>query len=255
MLIGNEKIEKPSKFWLFTESGRALFDLGTYFASGLIWKNLPQGDGHPVLIFPGFLASDLSTGPLRRFLSYKNYSPQPWKLGRNLGDYEVLEERMSQKIEQVHKRFQQKVSIIGWSLGGVFAREMAKKLPHCVRRVITLGSPFGGIRKPNNAAWIFELLSGKQINEIEYDGIDEIPTPPPVPSTAIYSKSDGIVPWQCCMEIGTGRTENVEIVGAHLGLGHNPAALICIADRLAQPEGEWQPFVPTGYQRLFFPAY
>lgn len=253
MLLGNEKIEKPSKFWLFTESGRALFDFGSYFASSLMWRNLPEGDRHPVIIFPGFLASDMSTRPLRRFLAYKNYTPHPWALGRNLGDYEDLEDKMTQKVEEIYQRYGRKVSIIGWSLGGVFAREVARKVPYMVRGVITMGSPFGGIKKPNNAAWIFELISGKKVKDVEYHGIDKMGSPPPVPSTAIYSKSDGIVPWQCCMEIGTGQTENVEVVGAHLGLGHNPASLICIADRLAQEENQWEPFQPKGYQKLFFP--
>jgi len=254
MKMNNMTFSKPSKLWFFTEGSRALLDLGTYFFSKPIWDTLPDGDGHPVVIFPGFLASDTSTIPLRKFLRERNFYVHPWKLGRNLGQYEELESQMMERVEAVYEKHQRKVSLIGWSLGGVFAREVAKKSPHLIRSVITLGSPFSGITQPNNASWIFELISGKKIQDLSYEGIDQIHKSPSMPTTAIYSKTDGIVPWQSCLEPALPHTENIEVSAAHFGLGHNPAALICIADRLAQEEGEWAPFKPNAKTKSFFPS-
>jgi len=144
-----------------------------------------------------------------------------------------------------------KVSLIGWSLGGVFAREVARQIPEEVRLVITLGSPFGA-PKANHSWRLYELLAGTRIRDIDPARLEQMATPPPVPSTAIYSETDGVVAWQCCLERPGPHSESVAVHGSHMGLGFNPLVYEVIADRLAQPEGRWSPFRRTGLRRHFY---
>jgi pimeloyl-ACP methyl ester carboxylesterase len=240
-----DDIKRPSPLLLLMES-RALLELGAYFAFVPLLKtfeSLPKGDGHPVLVLPGFIASDVSTTLLRNFLGDLGYEAFPWRLGRNLADYDQLEMLMNERVKWLRKRYLRKVSLIGWSLGGVYAREIARAMPNDIRQVITLGSPFRGIGKENNANWAYELIHGKSVRDIDDELVKRVCTPPPVPTTAIFTRTDGIVNWETCVENPEGPiTENIEVLGSHCGLGHNPMVLMHIAERLAQPEGEWQPY-------------
>ncbi len=199
--------------WFPLEGVRAFAERVAYVPAerGLL-DRAPRGDGHPVLVLPGFLAADDSTGVLRRYLRALGYSAHPWLQGRNLGPSSRLAERLSGRVEELSDRHGRKLSLVGWSLGGVFARQLAKRMPERVRQVITLGSPFGASSAP------------------------------PVPATAIYSKSDGITDWEDCRESEGHERENIEVVGSHCGLGWNARALWAIADRLALAEGDWKPF-------------
>ena len=141
--------------------------------------------------------------------------------------------------------------MIGWSLGGVYARELARRTPNYVRSVITLGSPFSGDPHANNAWRLYERVSQRKVED--WPDRDRMKTPPPVPATAIFTRSDGIVAWQGCLERDGPTSENIEVEGSHCGLGHNPLALYAIADRLAQREGRWKKFERTGMRRLIFP--
>jgi len=134
--------------------------------------------------------------------------------------------------------------LIGWSLGGVFAREIAKKRPNLIRQVITLGSPFRAVVEKNNATWLYTYASGGQkVEDIDPALIAELPNPAPVPTTAIYSKEDGVVPWEYCMEKEeTAIHQNIQVRGSHLGLGVNPSVLHIIADRLLYSSEDWQHF-------------
>nr|MBP7624412.1 hypothetical protein [Xanthomonadales bacterium] len=132
----------------------------------------------------------------------------------------------------------------------IYAREIAKLVPECVRQVITLGSPFKGDPRANNAYSIFRMVSG---HRVDANMVARIGEKPPVPSTSIYSKSDGVVPWQASHQESQEEAENIVVKASHLGLGFNPAALYAIADRLAQREGEWRPFERRGLKRLIFP--
>jgi len=212
-----------------------------------------KGDGHRVFVIPGFLASDVSTKPLRRFLDKIGYKTCGWELGTNLADLEQLA-IISEKIHQLYDQDQQPISLIGWSLGGVYAREIAKEHPEKIRQVITLGSPFNGINEPNNANITFEFIKWlKGYPEIDEDFVATLPNPAPLPSTAIYSKRDGIVPWQACMEkIEDDIHQNIEVSGSHLGMGVNPPVLEIIADRLMYREENW---VKYGEENLFIGSY
>jgi hypothetical protein len=212
----------------------------------------PRGDGHAVLVFPGFMAGDLSTQPLRRFLRRLSYDAQPWRLGRNYGPTQAIVDGLVSRLSE--HAGTGRVSLVGVSLGGVFARDLARQHPELVRQVITLASPF---RLPvrysgpdlTHASWVYRAFESRHSTHFaERPEEQELP-PLPVPTTAIYTRSDGVVPWQACIEREGPTSENIEVWGSHIGLGHNPLALAVIADRLAQPEDAWgrlRPIVDKG---------
>ena len=235
----------PSKLLLLLE-GRAAGELLTTFALRRWLRRLPGGDGHPVLILPGFLASDFSTRPLRRFLRDRGYWAHRWRLGRNLGPREGLEWEMTERLREVQRRHDRKVSLIGWSLGGVYARALANRHPERVRSVITLGSPFAQDTRANNSWRLYEALTGDRLDEIDPAKLAEVRRTPPVPTTSIYSRSDGVTNWRTALEVEGPEAENVQVPGSHLGLGFNPLVLYVVADRLAQREGSWQPLFRPG---------
>ncbi len=240
-----EKIGRPSPLLLLLES-RAFLEFSVQMV-GLpllqMMANIPKGDGHPILVLPGFVASDRSTRVLRSYLKQLGYQPYPWELGRNWANYEDLEDLMNERVKHLRAKYGRKVSLIGWSLGGVYAREIARKQPHAVRQIITMGSPFRGIGQDSNASWVYEMISGRKNQDIDPELLARFTQAPPVPTTAIYTRTDGIVSWKHCLEKHTGpMTENIEVIGSHCGLGHNPMVLLHIAERLSQQEGDWMPF-------------
>lgn len=241
------RVAPPSLFWLLLE-GRAMGELATTLALRPLLRRLEPGDGHPVLLLPGFLASDFSTRPLRRFLRDLGYWAHRWNLGRNLGVRDDLEDRMSQRLAEIHQRHGRRVSLVGWSLGGVYARALANRHPEQVRSVISLGSPFAADTKGNNSWRLYEWITGTRLDEIPAERLDDTRRTPPVPTTSIFSRSDGITAWRCAVQPEGPAAESVEVPGSHLGLGFNPLVLYVIADRLAQPEGEWQPFFRPGVE-------
>lgn len=253
-----EPIQKPSLFWLATEGHRALFELSTYLPYKFLSHHSKTGDGHNVLVLPGFMATDVSTTPLRSFLKDIGYTPHGWGVGRNYGNEEYLD-MLIEKVEDLFLTHRTKVSLIGWSLGGVFAREIAKAKPNLIRQIITLGSPFGGINKPNNAMWIYEMLTdGRGTEDVDSDLLAGIPEPAPVPTTAIYTKEDGVVPWQTCIEqVISPIHQNIQVHGSHLGLGVNPTVLQIIKDRLPLDGQSWHPFEVKENisDKIFFPSF
>ena len=205
----------------------------------------PTGDGHPVLVLPGFLAGPLSTDLLRNVLRRLGYRVYDWGLGTNMGYRASMKESLPARLHQIRERNGgRKVSLIGWSAGGIYARELARGLPDDVRSVITLGSPFRGNHQASTAWKVWRLVNrGADATEsVSQQALNRRATPLPVPTTCIYSKSDGIVAWQCCTSVPAPRTENIEVRSSHLGYGHNVQTLSVIADRLAQPEDGWQPY-------------
>ena len=248
----DDSIEPPSR-WLLMIEGRAVYEAASTALVLPLLRRRHRGDGHPVLTLPGFLASDVSTGPLRYYLQEIGYAPHRWRLGRNLGPREGVEEAPEKRIEHLYRRYGgRKITLLGWSLGGLYARLMAHRMEDRVRSVITLGSPFRGSPRANHAWKLFERMSGRPINAIDEETRLHIREPPPVPSTAVYSRSDGVTHWRCCVDPEGPLTESVEVRGSHIGLGFNPMVLHVIADRLSQPEGRWKPFRRRGLERLVF---
>ena len=249
---------KPPSTWLaLSEAWRALAEAST-LAPSLMWLNqLARGDGHPVYVLPGFMADDPSTLVLRRYLDRIGYEAFAWDLGRNLGPRGDLENRMLEKVVAISRHFEEPVSLIGQSLGGVFAREIAKEIPDSVRQVITLGSPFRHNSDPGDGTYpavarLFEYASGEDMETLR-ERFSEISNPPPVPCTSIFSRTDGVASWMACLEMETEQTDNIEIVASHCGMGFNPLVFYIIADRLAQKTSEWEKFDRTGIHHWMFP--
>lgn len=242
-----QELEAPGWFLLALE-GRAPWELGASLLSAPILKNAPAGDGHPVLVFPGLAAGDLTTLVLRAFLNQRGYAAYAWEQGLNLGPRPGVVEACIARVRQLRAEHGRPVSLIGWSLGGVYARELAKITPDDVRQVITLGTPFTGHPKATNAWRIYELASGHRV--VDNEQLAELKKTPPVPTTSIFSRTDGVVAWQCSVEEESDQAENIEVHASHVGMGMNPTALYAIADRLAQPEGNWQRFDRHGYTGL-----
>jgi len=240
-------IKRPSIFWAATEGLRAAVELGAYVPYQFLNRIPANGDGHPVLILPGFMASDMSTIPLRNFIHKLGYKVYGWGEGRNLANEKYVD-MLLEKLDIIYQKHGVKISIIGWSLGGIYARQLGKARPHKVRQIITLGSPFRNVTKANNAKWMYDLLRrGKGESKLAKALIEDIPNPAPVPTTAIYSKEDGVVPWRLCMEQEENKIhQNIQVRGSHFGFGVNPAVLRIIANRLPYNESNWQKFEATG---------
>ena len=232
---------KPPSRLLFALELRALPELGGFVASlPLLTALAPRGDGHPVLVLPGLIASDMSTALLRRYLKSRGYDAHGWGLGRNLGPRAGIEQGMVELLRRLHDDSGRKVSLVGWSLGGVYARLLATQYPELVRSVITLGSPFTGSPRATNAWRVYEGVSGERADD--HQRWQYVRPKPPVPTTSIYSRTDGVVAWRCSLEAEGPQAENIEVIASHIGLGGHPAVLYAVADRLAQAEGEWKPF-------------
>jgi pimeloyl-ACP methyl ester carboxylesterase len=250
----NSKKTKPAAYPFAIEPGapsmallamevRAFWEFGAVLPAWPALQRAPRGDGHPVIVFPGLAANDTSTVPLRRYLDSLGYSVSGWQQGNNFGPRAGVLQTIRNMVLQAHQEYGRKVSLVGWSLGGIYAREIAKELPDSVRCVITLGTPFAAGPHSTHAWRLYEMVSGREI-EREAEQF-ELHRAPPAPTTSVYSKSDGIVAWQGSIQseqTGHAQTENVQVYASHLGIGLNPSAWWAVADRLAQPEGEWQAF-------------
>lgn len=238
-----DDVKAPGWFLLALE-GRAPWELWASLVSLPILRQAPRGDGHPVVVFPGLATGDVTTLVLRNFLKDRGYVPYAWEQGLNRGPRPGVIEACVERVEKLRTEHGCSVSLVGWSLGGIYAREIAKIIPEDVRSVITLGTPFSGAPRANNAWRLYEFTSGQSIEaDPRLAGLKETP---PVPTTSIYSRTDGIVAWQCCVERESGLAENIEVHASHFGIGMNPTALYAVADRLAQPEGAWQRFDRSG---------
>jgi pimeloyl-ACP methyl ester carboxylesterase len=251
------RVAPPPLYLALTDIPRAFLDLGALPLAAPWLGSAPRGDGHPVLVLPGFSTSDRSTGILRGYLEGLGYDVHAWELGRNLGprsigaDGEILVAR----LEQVFNETGQKVSLVGWSLGGMMARLVARRRPDMVRQVISLGSPIAGDPRSTSVWRLYQMLTGHKVSEPEVaEQMRESEEVPPVPATAIFSKSDGIVPWQNCLEPDDLKTDNIQVYGSHCGLGMNPSVLYAVADRLALKDGEWSPFKRSGLRAMVYPS-
>jgi pimeloyl-ACP methyl ester carboxylesterase len=240
-----DRLRPPGLFLMLAEA-RSLLEFNASLLLSPLLMRAPKGDGHPVLALPGFLASDLSMAPMRRYLKQLGYDTYAWKMGRNLGGIASRRNALKALLTEIHTTTGRKVSIVGWSLGGVYARDLALRLPDMVRSVITLGSPFANDVRATNATRLYEALSGETV-EHNSELTQAIAGDLPVPVTSIYSRTDGIVNWRTSQLRPSDTAENIEVhLASHIGLGVNAAALWAVADRLAQTEGEFHPFDRSG---------
>jgi len=233
----------PPKRRLFREVRSVLTPRPRLFRHPLL-RHAPRGDGHPVFVLPGFLTNDGRTRHLRRFLVLLGYETYGWGEGLNWGPTDYAMAAIERRLHEIRRRHGRKVTLIGHSLGGLLARELAKKFPDDVRGVVMLGAP---IRLPTatSLAVLFRLLArfhrtahGMEIEELN------LPPPASIPVDAIYTREDGIVAWESCLEQAGERRQNIEVRGPHSSLPSNPLVLAIVADRLAQAEGTWRAYKP-----------
>ncbi|MGB4960219.1 MAG: alpha/beta fold hydrolase [Saprospiraceae bacterium] len=226
-----DNIKKPSAFLHITEPIRSFFETIRGFFLLLFSKKENLGQGQVVMVVPGLLSSDISTIILRKYLAKKGFLVIGWGLGINLGRLNVLP-TFTNNIKELSKEHGQKMIIIGWSMGGLFCREACQQIPDFIKKVITIGSPYADVYAPNNARWAYNLFN-KQDKENK-EKAERLHIQTEMPSLSIYSKTDGIVPWQACMEPNVDADhKNAEVRSSHFGMGANPAVLKLVLKNLA----------------------
>jgi pimeloyl-ACP methyl ester carboxylesterase len=250
--IASPAAKPPRRFYTLLE-WRALLELGTLPMSWPWLRSTPKGDGHPVLLLPGFTAGDATLTPLAVFLRSRGYAVETWGFGQNKGFSRKFVVALEQKVRFMHHRAGRKISLIGHSLGGVFAYDLAHRMPECVRGVISLGSPMrldpSRVEAPLSVKILYRLLAHPMgpVAHMAMSRARHLGTPPSMPSVCIYSATDGVVPAHAAViDTASKQHENLAVPGSHVGLGVNPLVLWILADRLSQSEGRWKPFKPKG---------
>ena len=202
-----------------------------------------------MIVFPGLGGNGAALAPLREHCQSLGHATFDWGQGYKLraqSDFDGLLSALAAHTEDLLARYDQSATLIGWSLGGLYAREVAKIVQPRVRQVITIGTPFNTGADHATAGSLFRLLNGKAMKG-NTDLSTRLRTPPPMPTTSIYSCSDGVVNWRACRhEHASHLVQDVEIEGSHIGMGWNPAVHGVVADRLAQPAGGWRPYAQIG---------
>lgn len=256
-------IRRPSTALLVTEPWRAAWEYVSHRRSARAGNGDADGtgrthadvdadgdavrdaDGHPVVMFPGLASDGKALAPLRKHCTALGYDPIDWGRGINTGPQGDAGTWLSGLADHTLKLLagkKQTATLLGWSLGGVYAREVAKLLGPRVRQVITIGTPFNADADHTNVGWVFRLLSNSpQVFDPAFSS--HLRQAPAVPTTSIYSRSDGVVAWQTCTHRrAAAHVEDVEVISSHLGMGWNSEVLKVVADRLAQRPGAWLPY-------------
>jgi pimeloyl-ACP methyl ester carboxylesterase len=227
-------MKPPSLLLALSDGPRALADVAILKMAAPLLRRLPSTSRRQsVMIIPGFLGDDRGNGPLIRFLQYLGYNASGWGQGRNLGAESFDEDKLRTAMEPLIAAGDGKISLIGHSLGGIYAREIARSEPDQIRQVITLGSPFGkGREHASHANRLYQRLNPSPDDRSDDD---KLATPPPVPTTAIYTKADGVVNWRTSLQPGGGHNvHNIEVPGSHIGLNLNAAVWYWVAKKLAE---------------------
>lgn len=235
-------VARPSLSLFGSEPLRAAVELAWHKISAP--KPRRQGDGHPVLVIPGLGSDGLALAPLRAWCNSLGYEALDWQYGRNTGpkgDVDTWLRELAAHTESLLKPYRKRATLIGWSLGGLYARELAKLMTPRVRQVITLGTPFNLADDHTNVGWVLRLLNGPTA-ALDEQLSARLRQPPPVPTTSVYSRDDGVVAWQACRhEAPRTNVQDLEVEGSHLGMGWNPAVMEVVADRLSQRASRWRP--------------
>lgn len=242
--LAAEAVARPSLAMLGAEPFRAAMEFA--------WQGFAHtdaattGDGHPVVIFPGLGADGHSVATLRGHCRSLGYDAFDWGQGFNTGpqgDLDAWLHTLKVQVADLLEGHSQPATLIGWSLGGLYAREIGKLMAPRIRQVITIGTPFNTETDHTNVSGFFGLMSGRTAVMDPALSL-RLRTPPPLRTTSIYSRSDGVVAWQtCCHHKRSSLVQDVEVEGSHFGLGWNREVLAVVADRLGQQPGPWRRYV------------
>ena len=252
---GPRPIREPHPWVQMLGMMQAPLEFGAFLASIPLLPTLRRGDGHPVLVMPGFMGGDSSTLPLRYHLQRWGYAVRGFGQRPNPGPTPDVLDRLSRLLASIYEQTGRAVSLVGWSAGGGYARYLARRNPEAVRQVITLAAGLQ-YRLGTDRVSISSIIDRVRHTWAPEFGAepDHVQGPLPVPATSIYSRTDGVVHWHACLDVVDERHENVEVFGSHVGIAVNPSVLFVIADRLAQPEGQWRPFAPPPWLRVVYPT-
>ncbi|GER60214.1 alpha/beta hydrolase family protein [Patiriisocius marinus] len=253
----NQKIPKPPLFNMLLES-RSLLEWGSIYA---IYPFIPkriEGNGRPVLLIPPYLGDDYSTSFVRRYLDSLGFKTYKWEMGFNMVKSHYIP-RLEEKLDDIYEMHKEKVSIVGWSGGGIFAKIMANRHPNQVEQIITIASPVWGVMDMKTPVYgLLEFFQGKSLKERNKRFLQELEPIPNVPVTCIYTKTDGLVPWKHCMEAESYRKgiKNIEVFGSHSGLGANASVLMITANALsANINGVTIEDATPHIERILYPFY
>ncbi len=227
-------MKPPHMLLALSDGPRALMDAACLgMVAPLLHRLPPTRRKHSVMVIPGFMGDDRGNGPLIRFLRHLGYTASGWQQGRNLGPESFSDDSLKAALEPLLIAGNGKVSLIGHSLGGIYAREIARMEPDTIHQVITLGSPFGkGHQQASHASRMYRRLNPQPDPR---DDDDSLSTPPPVPTTAIYTRADGVVNWRTSLQDGDDHhVHNIRVLGSHIGLNLNAAVWFWVAKKLAE---------------------
>jgi hypothetical protein len=253
----NKKIDSPPLFNVLLESRSAVEWISMFGIYPLIPKHRASKN-KPVLLMPPYLGNDLSTAFVRNYLKSVGFKTYKWELGVNMINSKYLP-KLIERLDEIFEKHQEKVSLVGWSGGGIFAKIIANRHPNKVAQLITIGSPVWGVKNMKTPLVnMLEFLRGKSLRERNNKFIKELEEIPDVPITCIYTKTDGLLPWKHCMEAETLRNDikNIEVFGSHCGMGANASVLLTVANSL---NAHITSKKPTGFlpkiESLFFPEF
>lgn len=253
----NQKIPKPPLFNMLLETRSVLEWASIYAIYPFIPKRI-EGNGRPVLLIPPYLGDDYATSFVRRYLKSLGFTTYKWEMGFNMVKSHYIP-RLEEKLDDIYGAHGEKVSLVGWSGGGIFAKIMANRHPKQVEQIVTIGSPIWGVMDMKTPVYgILEFFRGSSLKERNKRFLEELEPIPKVPVTCIYTKTDGLVPWKHCMEAESysDTIKNIEVFGSHSGLGANASVLMITANALsANIQGKTIEEATTYMERILYPFY
>ena len=253
----NRQIDSPPLFNILLES-RSAIEWVTMFGLYPFIPKHKRSKNKPVLLMPPYLGNDLSTTFVRNYLRSVGFKTYKWDLGVNMINSKSLP-KLIEKLDEIYEKHQEKVSLVGWSGGGIFAKIIANRHPEKVEQLITIGSPVWGVKNMKTpVVRSLEFLRGRKLRERNAKFIKELEEIPEVPITCIYTKTDGLLPWKHCMEAETLRKDikNIEVFGSHCGMGANASVLLTVANSLnTNITGKKPKGMTTKIESLFFPEF
>ncbi|MCH3883543.1 MULTISPECIES: alpha/beta fold hydrolase [Tenacibaculum] len=253
----NKTIPAPPPFNMFLET-RSLIEWSTMFGLYYLIPKKKQGKNKPVLLMPPYLGNDTSTKFVRKYLKSVGFKTYKWELGVNMINSKYLP-KLVERLDEIYEKHGEKVSLVGWSGGGIFAKIIANRYPDKVEQLVTIGSPVWGVNNMQTPlVRVLEFLRGKTLRERNDKFLKELEEIPKVPVTCIYTKTDGLVPWKHCLEAETMRKniKNVEVYGSHMGMGANASVLVTVANALIEnTQGKKPKGFITKLENMFFPKF